>query len=445
VIDDVDLEACLGVLAQVRELPTDDPVRQRVLRAVAGLVKDHKKQRTKERRRAGVAADRAVVAATSLGAPDRVEDVSIETEGSPGTLRRNRLCYVCKQPYFELDGFYQWLCPGCARDGRARREARTDLTGRRALITGGRVKIGFQVACMLVRDGADVIVTTRFPVDAARRFAAEPGLVLDRLHVVGVDLRDPRQVLGFTEKIRADGRPLDILINNAAQTVKRPAWSYARLLAGESEPLTHPLSIDAAPGFVAALPEPDWTRALTSTEVIAAVDGPLDASGLVADPSAVNSWTARVGEVDPAELLEVQLINVVAPFLLVDGLLPVLRRSPYPRRYIVNVSAVEGWFAARHKSGAHPHTNMAKAALNMLTRTSAEDLAAQGIYVTSVDTGWITDENPAPTKARIADTGWRPPLDIRDGAARIYDPIVRGEAGDPPSGVFLKDYREVAW
>lgn len=444
-IEDADLEACLGILARVRELPTDDPVRQRVLRAVDGLVKDHKKQRTKERRRAGSAADRAVLAATSLGAADRVEDVSVDTEGSAGTLRRERRCYVCKRPYGQLDGFYQLLCRDCARDNRARRDAWTDLTGRRALITGGRVKIGFHVARMLLRDGADVIVTTRFPVDAARRFAAEPDTALDRLRIVGVDLRDPRQVLGLTEKIRAEGQPLDILINNAAQTVKRPAWSYAQLLAGESEPLQHPLSIDAAPGFVAALPEPDWTRALTSTSVVAAVDGPVDASGLVADPSAVNSWTARVGEVDPAELLEVQLINVVAPFLLVDGLLPMMRQSSYPRRYIVNVSAAEGWFAAKYKSGAHPHTNMAKAALNMLTRTSAEDLAAQGIYVTSVDTGWITDENPVPTKARIADTGWRPPLDVRDGAARIYDPIVRGEAGDPLSGVFLKDYREVAW
>lgn len=111
----------------------------------------------------------------------------------------------------------------------------------------------------------------------------------------------------------------------------------------------------------------------------------------------------------------------------------------------MNVSAVEGRFAVRNKTGGHPHTNMAKAALNMLTRTSARELAAQGVHMCSVDTGWITDENPAPRKARIAAAGTRTPLDIVDGAARVYDPIVRGEAGAPVSGVFLKDYRVADW
>ncbi|ALG14813.1 short-chain dehydrogenase [Kibdelosporangium phytohabitans] len=430
------------MLTKVRALPVDHPQRVAMERAVDGFVKDGKRRRTSDRRRKSVAADRALIARTSLGAVDRVEDVSVDEAGSGGTLRRSKQCYVCKAPYYELDAFYQWMCPPCAETNRERRAASADLTGRRAFVTGGRVKIGFHVVRMLIRDGAEVLVTTRFPADAARRFAADPvtAQALDRLHIVGIDLRDPRQVVGLTERLRADGRPLDILINNAAQTVKRPAWTYARLVAAEP-----PLAVGAAPGFSPALPEPDWTKALSSTEIVAAGHGPVDASGLMIDPAPANSWTAKLGDVDPAELLEVHLINAVAPYLLADGLMPLLRASSSPRRYIVNVSAVEGWFAARYKSGAHPHTNMAKAALNMLTRTSAEDLAGQGIYVTSVDTGWITDENPTPVKSRIADGGWRPPLDVLDGAARIYDPIVRGEAGEPPSGVLLKDYREVAW
>nr|WP_232328545.1 SDR family oxidoreductase [Kibdelosporangium sp. MJ126-NF4]CEL23398.1 L-fuco-beta-pyranose dehydrogenase [Kibdelosporangium sp. MJ126-NF4]CTQ96866.1 L-fuco-beta-pyranose dehydrogenase (EC 1.1.1.122) [Kibdelosporangium sp. MJ126-NF4] len=444
-IDDADFEACLAMLAKVRALPVDHPQRQAMERAVDGFVKDSKRRRTRERRRRSAAADRALIAQTSMGAADRAEDVSVEATGSGGTLRRSKQCYVCKASYYELDAFYQWLCPPCAGVNRARRGASADLTGRRAFVTGGRVKIGFHVVRMLLRDGAEVLVTTRFPADAARRFAADPvtAQALDRLHVVGIDLRDPRQVVGLTDKLRADGRPLDILINNAAQTVKRPVWTYGQLL--DNEAVTPPMAIDAAPGFSPALPEPDLTQALSGTDVVASGHGPVDASGLVVDPSPVNSWTARLGDVDPAEMLEVHLINAIAPYLLADGLMPLLRASTFPRRYIVNVSAVEGWFAARYKSGAHPHTNMAKAALNMLTRTSADDLAAQGIYVTSVDTGWITDENPAPLKARIAEDGWRPPLDVLDGAARIYDPIVRGEAGAPPSGVLLKDYREVAW
>ncbi|WP_222871488.1 hypothetical protein [Nonomuraea sp. PA05] len=88
---------------------------------------------------------------------------------------------------------------------------------------------------------------------------------------------------------------------------------------------------------------------------------------------------------------------------------------------------------------------MAKAALNMLSRTSAAELAAQNVHMCSVDTGWITDEHPLPHRDRRAATGWRAPLDVVDGAARVYDPIIRGEAGDPVHGVLLKDYRQVPW
>ena len=160
------------------------------------------------------------------------------------------------------------------------------------------------------------------------------------------------------------------------------------------------------------------------------------------DPAA---WSARFGELDPAEVLETQLVNALAPALLCDRLLPLLLAAPRPRRYVVNVTAVEGRFAVRNKTAGHPHTNMAKAALNMLTRTSAAELAEQGVHMCAVDTGWITDENPAPKKERMAGAGFRTPLDIVDGAARVYDPIVRGEAGEPLSGVFLKDYRVAEW
>ncbi len=113
---------------------------------------------------------------------------------------------------------------------------------------------------------------------------------------------------------------------------------------------------------------------------------------------------------------------------------------------MVNVTAVEGRFDVRNKTARHPHTNMAKAALNMLTRTSGAELATHGVHMCSVDTGWITDENPAPKKSRLAARGFRTPLDIVDGAARVYHPIVHAESGHRPfSGVFLKDYREAAW
>ncbi|GAA3099070.1 SDR family NAD(P)-dependent oxidoreductase [Streptomyces rectiviolaceus] len=399
----------------------------------------------------------AVMAATATGADDRREDAPQVAEapvGAAGVFRRPRPCYVCKASYRQVDSFYHRLCPACAADNRARRALGTDLSGRRALLTGGRVKIGFQLALMMLRDGAELLVTSRFPHDTERRFRAVPGSEkwLDRLTVLAVDLRDPRQVLGLCEELRHEGEPLDILVNNAAQTVRRPPESYAALAAGESAELA--AGARGAPGFrpMRALQGTDATQGALAL-ILREADLPrgsdllreADEAGLLPDPSPENSWSARLGDLDPAEVLETQLVNALAPALLCDRLLPLLLSSPRPRTYIVNVTAVEGRFAVRNKTAGHPHTNMAKAALNMLTRTSAAELAERGVHMCAVDTGWITDENPAPKKDRIAGAGFRTPLDVVDGAARIYDPIVRGEAGAPVSGVFLKDYEEAEW
>jgi NAD(P)-dependent dehydrogenase (short-subunit alcohol dehydrogenase family) len=158
-----------------------------------------------------------------------------------------------------------------------------------------------------------------------------------------------------------------------------------------------------------------------------------------------NSWSRRVDEVDPTELLEVQLCNVTAPFILVGRLRAALAAASARRTYVVNVSAMEGQFGRGYKGPGHPHTNMAKAALNMLTRTSAEEMMGEGILMTSVDTGWITDERPHPQRMRLAEDGFHAPLDLIDGAARVYDPIVRGESGEDVYGCLLKDYRQAPW
>ena len=164
------------------------------------------------------------------------------------------------------------------------------------------------------------------------------------------------------------------------------------------------------------------------------------------DPHPENSWSQTVDAVDPVELLEVQLCNMTAPFVLVSRLRPALAAAAARRKYVVNVSAMEGQFSRGYKGPGHPHTNMAKAALNMLTRTSAQEmLEVDGILMTAVDTGWITDERPHPTKMRLAEEGFHAPLDLVDGAARVYDPIVRGELGEDLYGCFLKDYRKAAW
>lgn len=453
-VTDGELAAFDRTVARLRALPADDPVRLRAEQVAASFARDGRQRRKRARNERLASADAAVAASTATGALSRREDTPLAGPGRPGVFVRSRNCYVCKAPYRQVDAFYHMLCPPCAADNGSRRALRTDLGGRRALLTGGRVKIGFQLALMLLRDGAELLVTSRFPYDTLRRFRQAPGSEgwLDRLTVVAVDLRDPRQVLGLCERLLDEGRPLDILVNNAAQTVRRPPEAYALLAEGETGAAAPPGRVLRAPGFRPLPALGDGVHAGGGANGANGANGALalvlaepDEAGLLPDTSPANSWSARLGGLDPAELLETQLVNALAPTLLCDRLLPLLLASPHPRRYVVNVTAVEGRFAVRNKTSGHPHTNMAKAALNMLTRTSGPELAEQGVHMCSVDTGWITDENPAPKKARLAGSGFRTPLDIVDGAARVYDPIVRGEAGAPVSGVFLKDYQEAQW
>jgi NAD(P)-dependent dehydrogenase (short-subunit alcohol dehydrogenase family) len=476
-LDPAELATCLRVLAQAEALPPQHPDAVRVRRAVGGLFKAYKQARRTERREEISAADRAVVAATATGSPNRVDD---ETEGIPlvskvpgaraGQLIRPRPCYICKTLYVDVDAFYHQLCPACAAENHRKRNQRTDLTGRRALLTGGRAKIGMYIALRLLRDGADLTITTRFPNDAARRFAglADSADWLHRLHIVGIDLRDPAQVVGLADTVASAG-PLDILINNAAQTVRRTPGAYAPLAAAESEPLpdgplpdiltfdhvsdAHPVALA---GSLSEHPVPHLPTTLRGSDIsrLALVAGSalpehgdlaIDAGGLVPDRLTVNSWTQYVQQVDPLEMLEVQLCNTTAPFILVSRLRGAMAASPARRKYVVNVSAMEGVFGRGYKGPGHPHTNMAKAALNMLTRTSAEEMLSDGILMTAVDTGWITDERPHFTKVRLAEEGFRAPLDLSDGAARVYDPIVQGENGVDLYGCFLKDYKKAQW
>jgi NAD(P)-dependent dehydrogenase (short-subunit alcohol dehydrogenase family) len=467
-IDSDRLADALRVLAEVEQLPAEHPDAVAVRRAVGGLFKTVKEQRRAERRSAIRANDAAVTAATATAAPGRIDDetqglslTSSATGSRAGTLRRARACYVCKQRYRDVDAFYHQLCPACAARNHARRDARTDLTGRHALLTGGRAKIGMYIALRLLRDGAHTTITTRFPGDAVRRFAAMDDSAdwIDRLRIVGIDLRDPGQVIALADEVAARG-PLDILINNAAQTVRRSPAAYAHLAAAAdaplpSGPLPEVLTLGRAEA-AAGRADGHWSptpQALTALALMAgsasaervANGTAIDAGGLVPDSHPDNSWSQVVDEVDAVELLEVQLCNQTAPFILISRLRAALEASPARRTYVVNVSAMEGQFSRGYKGPGHPHTNMAKAALNMLTRTSAQELLAAGILMTSVDTGWITDERPHPTKQRLAEAGFHAPLDLIDGAARVYDPIVRGEAGEDVHGVFLKDYAPAPW
>ena len=395
---------------------------------------------------------------------------------SPGHVSEERLCYCCRAAYTEIHHFYDQLCPACGDFNFDRRDPQADLRGRVALVTGARVKIGYHAVILLLRSGCRVIAATRFPHDAARRYAAEHDYEdwKDRLHIYGIDLRHTPSVEQFCQHLLGTLDRLDFIINNACQTVRRPAGFYDHLMHAELDPSTlsdaarilvtplrraAELSDDGTSDFetTALSSERHVSSAMMSQLELLAEDrergahlfpeGALDADLQQVDLRTVNSWRLRLSEVPTVELLEVQLVNAVAPFILNARLKPLMVAVPTHDKHIVNVSAMEGQFYRVMKNDRHPHTNMAKAALNMLTRTAAMDYVRDGIHMNSVDTGWVTDEDPA-EHARLKREMHRfhPPLDVVDGAARIVDPIFSGiNSGEHVWGQFLKDYRITDW
>ena len=414
-----------------------------------------------------------------------------EVEGAAvRELKNPRGCYVCKAEYRRLHFFYDSMCETCADFNYKKRFQTASLVGKTALITGARLKIGYQAALMMLRAGARVIVTTRFPRDAAQRFAREADFdaFSDRLQIHGLDLRHVSSVELFTRFLTQTLDRLDIVINNAAQTVRRPPGFYQHLLElelgplsavdaraqrllsdheacktalsavsarplqlglAESTTLSAPAANSAAQGIFksAALSQIPLAYDATMTEGELFPEGRMDADLQQVDLRLMNSWRMALADVPAPEMLEVQLVNSVAPFILCSKLKALMMRVPSRDKHIVNVSAMEGQFSRYTKTDKHPHTNMAKAALNMMTFTSAPDYAEHGIFMNAVDTGWVTDEDPlhhAERKQREAD--FQPPLDIVDGAARICDPFFSGLlSGEHVFGKFLKDYKPVPW
>jgi len=422
-----------------------------------------------------------------FSAPKELPMDRIEPELNQDVLSSERNCYVCKAEFTALHHFYDSMCKPCGDLNYRKRYQTASLQGKVALITGSRLKIGYHATLMMLRAGATVIATTRFPVDSAERFAKEEDFAnwKERLHIHGLDLRHTPSVEIFASYIEQSYDRLDILINNAAQTVRRPPGFYAHLIENESKQL-HLFSEDVrtllsnheacksqltalcknATGQDALLPVAwhgqgpgiglrasaklsqipyNFDNSVAAAELFP--KGKLDVDLQQVDLRKTNSWRLKLGDIETPEMLEVQLVNAVAPFVLCNRLANLMKHDNTGQKHIVNVTAVEGKFYRFKKSDRHPHTNMAKAALNMLTHTSAGDFAKYGIFMNAVDTGWVTDEDPIALSQFKQDVhDFQPPLDIVDGAARVCDPFFDGIlTGKHWVGKFLKDYFPIDW
>jgi len=351
-------------------------------------------------------------------------------------------CYSCNSSYNKIHSFYHRLCPKCANINFRKRSVELNLSNRNIILTGGRVKVGFATALKLLRCNANLTVTTRFPAIALNTFQNEKDYSKwkDNLIIYGLDLRIIKEVEKFINYYKNNNDSLDILINNAAQTIKYDKEYYTPLENFESKLLLENNNSKIVNKKVLE------SQLIEKRSVLLSDQKVVNRFGQPIDLRSKNSWNSSLSEIDILELIEVNLINQISPFILIKELTPLLKKSKSENKFIINVTSSEGQFSYKNKTKYHPHTNMTKASLNMLTRTIANDYAVDNIYVNSVDVGWISTGAIEPLREKQFEKGYIPPLDSVDGASRILHPIHEKEINQIDLvGKLLKNYQIEEW
>ncbi len=441
-------EHCIKVLNELKKDPFNNPDNPLLSGLITKVYKTAKKYKTKEAFTKVKAEDIVTIKSTvisknalgnkTLYADDNKEDTTYKL------LNKSKGCYCCGTDFNKLHFFYNRLCPDCAEFNYNQRFKTVDLKNRNVIITGGRVKVGFATALKLLRADANVMLTTRFPALALEGFKKESDYNLwkDRLTIYGLDLRNLKAVEHFISYYKSKYSTLDILINNAAQTIKYDDNYYLPIVKKEQK------LVESYTGETHLIP--NETAVIEDVKLLADTsenkDFEMNRFGQPVDERTKTSWNSTLEEVSMYELLEVNLINQISPYFMIKELTPLFKNSEFNQRFIINVTSSEGIFNYSNKTIFHPHTNMTKAALNMLTKTSGTDYKKDNIYMYAVDVGWISTGAKEALRKKQFEEGYIPPLDSVDGAARILYPIIEALNGNAILvGTLLKDYKVSPW
>lgn len=442
-------ENCLKVLITLKDDPLLNPDNKLFGTLITKIHKKFKKGRNKEIEKNKKQTDleinlKSTLSQIAINEKALFRDNIFIEKNDFTKLEFSKNCYCCNKSYDFAHSFYSRLCEDCSEENYQKRFQNVCLKDRNIILTGGRVKVGYATALRLLQNQANLVITTRFPAIALEQFQKEPDFKdwQDRLIVYGLDLRNIQEIAEFIKFYKSKFSSLNILINNAAQTIKYPNEYYLPILKKEQKILEilnqNQNLIENKTPVLEKMNALNQAYLENSNIKLNRFDQPVD-------NREKTSWNSTLEEISLHELIEVNLINQIAPFFLIKELKPLLENSNFEEKFIINVTSSEGIFNHSNKTYFHPHTNMTKASLNMMTLTSAKEFSKKNIFMSCVDVGWISTGATENLRKKQFDQGYIPPLDPVDGASRILDPIIKGINKNPVFGVLLKNYKTTPW